>query len=66
MPSGTAVSASPALWMRSASRATLPLAAKMIAWSTAVTPSTPRLMATARTPARLRTIERSTSPWLCP
>ena len=58
MSRGTAVNASPALWMRSASSATLPLATKMIAWSTAVSPSTPRLMATARTPHCGRSSDR--------
>jgi hypothetical protein len=63
-PRGTAVNASPTLCTRSASSATLPLVTRMTAWIAAVAPSTARLIATARTPARLRTIERSTRPWL--
>ena len=66
IPSGTAVSASPTLWIRSASSATLSVSTKRTAWAAAVTPSTPRLTATARTPARERTIDGSTRPCVCP
>ena len=40
IPSGIAVAASPVLWIRSASRATLPEAAKTTAWTPAVSAST--------------------------
>ena len=62
MPSGTAVNASPTLWIRSASSATLSVSTKRRAWADATTPSTPKLAATARTPARERTIDGSTRP----
>ena len=66
-PSGIAVSASPTLWIRSASSATLPVAAKMTACATAVASRTARLADTARTPSRERVIDGSTSPceWPC-
>ncbi len=62
MPSGTAVSASPKLWIRSASSATDPETAKMAACRAAVRPRTARLIETVRMPARERMMERSTSP----
>ena len=62
MPSGTAVSASPKLWIRSASSATEPDSTKMTAWATAARPSTPSEISTARTPSRDRLIDGSTSP----
>ena len=43
MPSGTAVRASPKLWIRSARSATDPDARKITAWIAAVAPSTARL-----------------------
>ena len=60
--SGMAVSASPMLWMVSASSATDPDARNTTAWTAAVAPSTTRLIATVRTPSRERRIERSTRP----
>ena len=65
-PSGTAVSASPTLWIRSASRATLPVRTKITACAAAVRPRTTRESATAFRPARERRIERSTRPCECP
>jgi len=53
---------SPALWIKSARRATEPVRTKITACTAAVAPSTPRLIATALTPARERTIEGSTRP----
>jgi hypothetical protein len=64
-PSGTAVSASPKLWIRSASSATLLVSANTTACAEAVTRSTTRLSDTARRPAFERLIEALTSPWLC-
>ena len=61
-PSGIAVSASPKLWIRSASSATLPVSAKTSACATAVASSTARLADTARTPSRERLMDSSTSP----
>ena len=66
IPSGMAVRASPALWIRSARSATLPEAMNTTPWSAAVTASTASEMTTARTPSLDRLIESSTSPWLCP
>src|SRR3954454_11138465 len=66
MPSGIAVSASPKLWMRSASSATEPEAAKTAVCASAAIPRTPSEAATARTPSRERLIESSTRPWECP
>src|SRR5215207_1724860 len=67
-PSGSAVSASPALWTRSARSATLPERAKTTAWTAAVRPRRTRASATTRTPSRERLIEGSTRPceWPCP
>jgi hypothetical protein len=64
MPSGTAVSASPKLWIRSASRATEPERTKIATWMPAVAASSARLNETVLTPERERRIERSTNPWL--
>ena len=66
MPSGTAVRASPELWMRSASSATLPETTKIAAWATAVTARTASDSSTARTPARERLIASSTRPCAWP
>ena len=52
-----AVAASPKLWMRSASRATLPEATKTRSWATAVAPRTTSARPTARRPSRERLIE---------
>lgn len=53
------------MWIRSASRATLFENAKIAACASAVAPSTPRLIPTARSPARERLIDGSTSPCEC-
>jgi hypothetical protein len=50
MARGTAVRASPKLWMRSASNATLPLATNTTACAAAVVANTPSDWVTARTP----------------
>src|SRR5687767_1366269 len=65
MPSGTAVAASPALWIRSASSATEPEATKTIACRTAVAARIASASPTARRPSRERLIESWTRPWLC-
>src|SRR4051812_16772237 len=67
MPGGSAVAASPALWIRSASSATLPEAAKTATWAAAVSARTTSASATVRTPCRDRLIESSTRPceWPC-
>ena len=65
MPSGNAVAASPKLWIRSASSATLPLARKTAVWASAAAPRTASDRATARTPPRERLTASSTSPWEC-
>jgi hypothetical protein len=62
MPSGIAVSASPKLWIRSASNATDPVVTKINVCTSAVAPRIRRLIATALRPSCDRTIERSTSP----
>jgi hypothetical protein len=54
------------LWMRSASRAMLPLAMKMIVWATAARPSTARDNPTARRPLRERMMLLSTKAWEWP
>ena len=56
MASGNAVAASPKLWMRSASRATLPDATNTAVWASAVSPSTSSDQPTATSPARDRLI----------
>jgi hypothetical protein len=61
-PSGIAVSASPALWIKSASSATEFENEKTATCAPAVNPRISRLSATAFTPARERRIDRSTSP----
>ena len=66
MPSGTAVRASPKLWMRSASSATEPESAKMSVCATAVTPRTASERSTARMPSRERLMESWTRPCECP
>ena len=66
MPNGIAVRASPPLWIRSASSATDRDSVNTTACSTAVTARIPRLIETARTPARDRTIDGSTLPCVCP
>ena len=66
--SGTAVSASATLCTESASSATDPLAATTSSWSSAVTPSTARLIFTARMPWLLPRSAESTESalsWLC-
>ena len=57
---GTAVNASEKLWMVSASSATEPLMITTTTCSSAVTPSNPRLILTARTPWRLASNASST------
>ena len=64
--SGIAVAASPKLWMRSASSATLPEATKTTSWAIAVAPSTSSARPTARSPSRERLIDSCTRPWLWP
>src|SRR5258705_1295599 len=66
MPSGTAVRASPKLWMRSARRAMLPVRAKIAVWATAAVPRTASESRTARMPSRDRLTLSSMSPWECP
>src|SRR5438552_1101813 len=51
---GTAVRASPKLWIRSASSATLPLATKTIVWMIAAAARTASARLTARMPSRER------------
>ena len=63
-PSGTVVSASPNLWIRSASSAALEIATNTASCATAVTSNTTRLSETARNSALERLIEACTSPWL--
>src|SRR4051795_5183291 len=65
MPRGTAVKASPKLWMRSASSATEPDSANMSVCTTAASPSTPSEMETALMPSRERVMEWWTRPWEC-
>ena len=66
MPSGTGVSASPKLWIRSASRATLPLAVNTAAWAIAATASTASESDTAWIPSRERQMLSCTRPWEWP
>lgn len=56
-PTGTAVRASPVLWIRSASSARLLVATKMTACMSAAAPRAPSETPTARSPARERLIE---------
>ncbi len=65
MPSGIAVAASPKLWIRSASRATLPVPMKIATCARAVAPRIANARAAARRPARERLIEGSIRLWLC-
>ncbi len=66
MPSGIAVSASPKLWIRSASSATEPDNENTTACASAVAPSTASASSTVRTPSRERRIDPWTSPCECP
>ena len=66
MPSGIAVPASPKLWIRSASRATLPLAMKIAVWAAAASASTTSERPTASSPSRERLMLSSTRPWEWP
>ena len=67
IPSGTAVSASPKLWIRSARSATDPDRAKMKSRRTAAAARTVSAIDTVFTPSRERRIERSIRPceWPC-
>ena len=62
MPNGSAVSASPKLWIRSASSAMLSLARNMSVCATAASPSTASDSDTARMPSRERLMLSSISP----
>ncbi|GGF22088.1 hypothetical protein GCM10007298_17520 [Williamsia phyllosphaerae] len=65
---GIAVSASEKLWIVSASNATEPDTNATTSWATAVTRSTPMLIATVRIPVELDSIASSTlsaESWLC-
>src|SRR3954462_13142816 len=65
IPRGTAVNASPKLWMRSASRATEPESTKTSICAAAVRPSTAKERRTARRPWRERLIESWIRPCEC-
>jgi hypothetical protein len=68
MPSGTAVSASAALWMVSPRSATDPDSATITAWTTVVSPRTAREIHSVRIPSREVSIAGSilsTASWLC-
>lgn len=65
-PSGSAVAASPKLWIRSASSAMLPLERKIATWTRAVIPSTASERPTAFNPSRERLMLSSIRPWECP
>ena len=62
MPIGMAVRASPKLWIRSASSATLSVRTNRSVWANAVSPRTARLAPTARSPARERRMLGSKRP----
>jgi len=66
IPSGSAVNASPKLWIRSASSATEFESTKIASCAAAASARIARLAATALTPARDRTIDLSRRPWECP
>src|SRR3954470_18339134 len=65
IPRGTAVNASPTLWMRSASRATEPESTKTSICAAAVRPSTAKERRTARRPWRERLMESWIRPCEC-